>query len=1614
MSKLFNHTVQPLGSTTSPVEDLALEVEDAFTGIEGIVDVSNTVIGNFGNTIGNPVFESLEGHGVDKTATEVHNMLPNESNIILRNIPNDRSLTLSYIDHTGATTTLTEVAYDQDFTDKNQFKRSGKYVILNIRVPNNGSVSISATYTTKTFSLGGKKFLSNVVSKEDGTFEILPETVGTNSYALVYDTKIKDNPEKHFDKPLSFFMKDGNEYKKLKVTSYRAENERIVFDTTELDPNKKVLAFAENTDLSTLVNALYKEFRGHTHSKADMTGNIDASDLSNRFINTDKINYKDDNVNNYLFPQYFNREGYNPDLDSVYENSILGDVFISRVISDTVQEYKGLDADSNALVFGDPVKGHKIKYSRQDEALTLSSVVEMNGLRILTEEQRYALGLNNTKLKSGAEGFKIEPEANKLSVKSTDGVYTSEFDKIVSDKAELKDVTSPKVTIGKANLTAHTDGAEVTGKVVFKSPVEAEKITVNDLVSTREVTFASINSPWAKFGNIHFKVVDGNLVVSDEGDPKDKTIIYKLPTKYEGRLTANHISPSTVNFGNVVFNTGDDLGVNIFSTVPDQSWINFKTLAKFSDLEVANAKGNFQVGGVHFRKTDTNDVAVTSDASEIVFNSKARFKNLKTDEDSDVNIYKAKFNQAFFGKVRAETVGDDLHFKGEGKINVTVPTNLENATYTQLTGPSGSRATMDNLEVSSLTIGGIVISNNGQLVPGTVATPSTPGAALTFTAKLVANELEAQSGTISKLTSTAAATDSLKIGEGKFSAQEKDIVLDTTAGAKLKVKLDSEFNKLTVTDLIAPKSTVTISDTDKLTIGKVVFEKDENHLNIDRLGSDTTIKINAPVEASNFIATNFGTTNDATMKNVYATTVTVNGITWSADDDGATMTAEGKRFNFNMPVTLSNLRSTLASSLEYKLAPGDKISINADNYITNSNGKFAANLSRGFSFIGSGRDTGAKFGISEDAQPAMRYYIAGNTGTAAIDTEKNSFIEIDANDGLYLLQPTNKKISAKGSIYGFNDPTAQNNISDLRRWLRAPMFVGALEADSLRLGLVNGSNRGGVSIGETRISVIGPDTECPTGLTTFESADSIHFVTPLAKDNTCKNLTYQEVNVGPISIKGDGAAENSFTITEDLMVGGTASAGHLDVTEEASIASVKVAGTSVLKGAVEAQGSVSVGNNVNVSGAITAKGDVQGQNVNSTRDMEIGRDLRVTKDAYISGDAVVEGSLNISKGFQTAGVVKGVAFEAEDLKANSGKILTNLNVDGAATVGGKTVLGASLSVTGNTSLGSNLEVKESVVASNLYSIKDTTVREKLTVLGGTELTGAVINIGADNSKTQITGKLSINTDSLSINAPTKIFNTLKVSEDAEFSSTIFAKAGIDADAGIKAKGNISTSSSLEVGSALTAKSGEFTQDVKVGSSLIADNLTSDSIAIRERGTINNLSITGSLTMPTDTTIVVGDIKARVYSQTDSEAVSSYAGSVYVSKKLEVADNVRFNGNLQFDNGELQLSALGVKGKDAIIDVSKIKAEIYTGTNKIQPPTELAMSGNTAANMLSSVISSATNYIRLENSLFEGITVFSQPVVAGTIYYTDLVSIKERSDSGKTDSVDLTARRALYA
>ena len=95
MSKIFNHTVQPLGSNKSPVEDLAIEVAEAFDSLESVVDTSTSTVISITDAIGHPLFQSLEKHKVIRDVTESHTILENESDIVLENEPDKTNITVS-------------------------------------------------------------------------------------------------------------------------------------------------------------------------------------------------------------------------------------------------------------------------------------------------------------------------------------------------------------------------------------------------------------------------------------------------------------------------------------------------------------------------------------------------------------------------------------------------------------------------------------------------------------------------------------------------------------------------------------------------------------------------------------------------------------------------------------------------------------------------------------------------------------------------------------------------------------------------------------------------------------------------------------------------------------------------------------------------------------------------------------------------------------------------------------------------------------------------------------------------------------------------------------------------------------------------------------------------------------------------------------------------------------------------------------------------------------------------------------------------------------------------------------------------------------------------------
>ena len=240
MNELFQHTVQPIGSSTSPVEDLALEVSDAFNKISERLDIHPNIITSYKEAIGNPIFKDLKQHKITKQVTETHNVLETESNIVLENIPDTSSLSLSYL-YNSNNVNLVEVTNLSDFTAYDQYKIEGKVITLNIKVQPGSSIAITVIYNCTTFDLNNEKILPNVFKKETGEWYLTATQVSESSYELDYDTNISDRLNNNITDLNStlhiFSSEDGVNWQEVDVITYSVKSNKVEFKSDTLNFN---------------------------------------------------------------------------------------------------------------------------------------------------------------------------------------------------------------------------------------------------------------------------------------------------------------------------------------------------------------------------------------------------------------------------------------------------------------------------------------------------------------------------------------------------------------------------------------------------------------------------------------------------------------------------------------------------------------------------------------------------------------------------------------------------------------------------------------------------------------------------------------------------------------------------------------------------------------------------------------------------------------------------------------------------------------------------------------------------------------------------------------------------------------------------------------------------------------------------------------------------------------------------------------------------------------------------------------------------------------------------------------------------------------------------------
>ena len=2058
MTKFFQHTPQMLGSSTSPTSDLALEVSEAFGKVEGLLDTEGTTIVSFKKALGNALFSSLKPHRVFKNMSETHTMLENESDIVLENKPEVNDVVVYFTtDVTGETQTLDQIEPNKDFTDVNQFKLLGKVVKLNIRVPKGSSLTISVDYSTTTFDLNGKKFLPNVIKKDNEEFFIVPSAVTATTFELDFETDLNSTLSERMINPqevISFFYSyDRNTFESLEVDDYTIVGNKISISGNKL-PNSlvdlEVIAYINNTSTASLVDALVYEFLNHDHSNSNITNNVSHKDIVNRFVNTDRINYKDSEVINYEHPQYLNREGYNSDLDSVYENAFLGDLFISRVLDEAVQKFKGLDKDSYKIMFGDPATGPTLKYSYLNEVLTLSSVAHLNGLYIKTSnDTKYSLRLNNTIIKSNdLDNLKVQPQGNVLDITSnTSTKYKVLTDTIISEKATIRSLSADTFNINNISFGKDPDNNSVTVKptvdngspstLKITAPVEISNLTVDVLTSPNSVRFKKVRSNEFEFEDISFiSVSDDNVQVVSKSSTKELEVLVPLYAKTltSPQINAGNVTPTTITIGDITFGINsdpDDQGIVLLNNSPDTSSITlegtvntddlkanalkalevttnktttdilkigevtyskttdnnvevaslankitYKNLVEFDNIKINNSSlgissvddltvSSLKIGDVLFSKTVDKDVVVTSLANKVVFQNLVEFENIKSNtiesnildsvavttksltlgditftssdvagseglviknnlpETSTINFqnkvgfdeisantivseyntlnnvtskllkigaisfYKtvennltfsgsankvifntvAEFidtkiineiveksvisdltatslkigevylkatvdgdlalsslvnkiiftadtlmnkltvNTLFtspnnildtitsqsinFGKVNLSNIVDDLvitsdtnklivqngaefsDLKAElfeagssiltemtsdrikiGEVlfnksveNNVIVTSIANKliirTFTEIDNLLSDSISTEELisdnsalttaAIKELNIGGVSFSedlgndvniesdankisisapveikkltsfSNGDInlhtvkskhirmgnhslletvdgdVEFKISDSSRPDSTLSITSTLMSKVFkpfeirgENASGLLNSIE-----INTLKIGNSTFGKLDNKTIIEpkNPATDEFIINTNTLINKVSVGELSADEATVintiakniqigaislhvnasgntlfSSSNTDKVLefqaatkflktnitraiierveslkvisdsveIGNVLFNKAEDSGDVVISNNDTIskIKFETPVEFLKASVINLSTVDNAEIPNLTSQSLNIAGFIFKRVEGSRNLVLLNEsqdKFEIKTPTTATKFTADVFSAGNYTLYNNDKISIDDKNYISNTNNRIEIANDKTVNIVGSSKNSGLSLSHESGAKSTFKQYISANSGANAIVTEKNVFFETETTKGIFLLQPTTTKRTKDSVVYGFNDTTAQVNISDLTAWFRSDLYLGELEATAGHFGINEKTRKNGISIGDTRISVTGIDTDCPPGLTIFESQDTINFVKPLnASQEGCRDVIYQSLNTGPLSVEGILSVDGSLSVTEDIIANGTIGATDISLNGNMDAVDVSVGGDLNVKGLATFASEISFKNDVFLDNDLNASGRIKGRSLDVREDILVNKSLTVMENITVENQLNVKGGLNLNSGLTAEGVIKAEALSVVEITAQNMRLLRNLEISGSSEIQGTLTVKSTALIESNLTVNNTLDVKDNISTKDFYCLRDAVIKERLTVDNGLEVKGTSIAIGDSSSQITLTGKLQIDTSEVKLNSSVYIYEELKVTGDVTSAGEITAKGGLVSESYLKVKGAITTDSSIESASSITARTMEVSKNLTVDNSITANNITTTSISVENNASIANLNISKSLAMPVDTSIVAGDVKFGSIVQTNPNVLNSFSGKLSVSGGVEFLKGVEVGQNLSFNNNSVVLNSNGLTGDKAIINVATLTANSFTGNNTVQTPNHLAVASNEGAKALG-IIVPQRKFARIDHLVSDGIAIFNQALTADTIYYKSLIYAGKADDNAK-GAVDITAMRALYS
>lgn len=657
--------------------------------------------------------------------------------------------------------------------------------------------------------------------------------------------------------------------------------------------------------------------------------------------------------------------------------------------------------------------------------------------------------------------------------------------------------------------------------------------------------------------------------------------------------------------------------------------------------------------------------------------------------------------------------------------------------------------------------------------------------------------------------------------------------------------------------------------------------------------SDGTDK--ATVESENIISTNI-----ATFKQAIADILIIGNTKISTDGVDTTYSSINpdlkSKVIYEAPTVYKDVTIENGTIVEATLK--DKLKTNEDNYLQNDDDNFNFNLKDKVVAITqkSGKTSGLTLGTSSKKLKIFGSDYLGQIGTN-IDT--SFYVETPKDSETYFLKSTDEAITINGKSYVFQkDVAGAIRIDSLKDWYRSTVHFGIATADKLSLKGSDETDRNGLVINETRISVIGEGLDCPEGVTIFESANDVNFIKFLGKDNVdCKSISYQSVNMGSLQVFGEAAIEGSLSVVGNVTASETVTSDTLVVNTIANIRDLSVAGETTFSGPANFIGVVDISNNMSVTGAIDLTGSLSASDGNFEKFVNVGDTLTVGGQAIFSDNLIVQGSITSTKDFITNGTIT-----AGDIKAGDARFGAIIAQGAITAVGGLTAEGpaefkGNVTANGNIKTEGNVNAAGDITASSLYITDDTTLMGRFTSDGPVTMSTTSFTVGSADAtlmmygNLQVSGLKSVFSGSVNIQGEATISSSLRVSENITCTGEINAVS-------------LKTGANVSVGGTLTADAAEFvrkvffTDGLKTSGSSEFTIISSDSLTTKSLNA-DAVYIKDTLSMGPDAKVEAYTVEVSQFIQKDPSSQATFAGEVVFNNLA------KFNEKIIVGNADIE-------------------------------------------------------------------------------------------------------------